>query len=448
MSSRAMVVACNFPPDASVGTMRTLRLVRHLAESGWDVDVVTVAPDGLRQGAVIDMALVDKIPREVTVVHARPLRPFERLSALVKRRPASRGNSGTSPIEAAGEATRVASPRSRTRRFLTAVATLPDREVSWLAPAVAAGWACARRRAPSVIYSSGPPFTAHLVGLALSRLTGRPWVADFRDPWARAPWRDDRFAFEKRVWSVLERLVVRSARAVVFVTDTNRRDFAREYGPAIASRFFLIQNGCDTTEFETLAPSRHGSGGPFVLLHAGSLYGGRNPVSLFRALGRAVATGRLDPAGFRLRFVGRIGVPGVDLRAFADDVGLRDVVEFVNHVPRAVSLQEMADASALLIVQPVTTVAIPAKLYEYMAAGKPILALAEPGGETSELMLRSNAGIAVPAGDETAIEHAVLTLVKPASELFRPVDRAFYDGAARAADLGRLLHEVATEHER
>jgi len=83
--SRALVVACNFPPDASVGTMRTLRLVRHLAGSGWDVDVVTLDPEGFRPGTVVDPMLLDKVPAAMTVVRARSLRPFERLGSVVKR---------------------------------------------------------------------------------------------------------------------------------------------------------------------------------------------------------------------------------------------------------------------------------------------------------------------------------------------------------------------------
>jgi glycosyltransferase involved in cell wall biosynthesis len=447
---RVLAIACNFPPDASVGTMRTLRLVRHLAGEGWSVDVVTVSPDGFRQGTVVDPALLDKVPAAADVLRATPMRPFERLSALL--RPSRRVSPSTAATATPVAPSPAVAPVSvvppapgglaRVRRAVTAVLTLPDREISWLLPAIWAGWRRARHTRPTVVYSSGPPFTAHLVGLALSRLTGAPWVADFRDPWARAPWREDRFAFERGAWALFERLVATRANAVVFATTTNRNDFAREYGPLVASRFVVVPNGCDATEFDGLTPAPSASD-RFVLLHAGSLYGARNPAGLFRALAAAVSSGAVDRSTFRLRFLGRIGIPGVDLKAVARDLGLADMVEFVSHVPRRASLQEMLDASALLIVQPVTTVSIPAKLYEYMAAGRPILALAEPGGETASLVEDTRAGLTVLAEDEAAIARSLGALVRLSRDGFTPVERRAFDGNVRAAELRLVLERVA-----
>ena len=145
-----------------------------------------------------------------------------------------------------------------------------------------------------------------------------------------------------------------------------------------------------------------------------------------------------------MRFLGRIGIPGVDLPAIARELGLSQVVEFVSHVPRKASLQQMLDASALLIVQPVTTVSIPAKLYEYMAAGRPILALAEPGGETADLVERTRAGVTVLADDEAAVAEALVGVVRLVREGFAPVDRQAYDGDVRAAELRAILERVAT----
>ena len=443
---RAMIVACNFPPDASVGTMRTLRLVRHLTDASWNVEIVTLTPDGFRPGTVIDPALLDKVPSNATVVRARPLRPFERLSAALKRtKPRS-----LSPATREGQ--RPVTPRaapspsgwSRARRAVSAALALPDRDVSWMAPAIWNGVRHSQGSPPDVVYSSGPPFTAHLVGLALARWLNKPWVADFRDPWARAPWREDRFEFERRAWGIFERLVVRRAQAVVFVTDTNRRDFAQQY-PSEASKFFVVPNGCDPADFDDLTAPAERQASPFVLLHAGSLYGARNPASLLRALAAAVAKKRIDPTSFKLRFIGRLGLPGVDLPGVARDLGLEKAVEFVSHLPRHDCLKEMLEASALLIVQPVTTVSIPAKLYEYMAAGRPILALAEPGGETAELVARSGAGYAVLAEDEAAIEDALVSIVHLARAGFAPVDRRTYDGEVRAAELRAILSSVMAD---
>jgi glycosyltransferase involved in cell wall biosynthesis len=449
-SRRALVVACNFPPDASVGTMRTLRLVRHLHGQGWTVDALTIAPEGYRPGTVRDPALVDRLPAGMTVLRAMPLRPFERLTAAVKRLMGG----GAAPAAAATTAMAAPSPSpappvpapgwslARLRRALTAAMSLPDREVSWLAPATWVGWRHARRFRPDVIYSSGPPFSSHMVSLFISRLTGIPWVADFRDPWARAPWREDRFEFERQAWTIFERMVVRRADFAVFASETNRDDFAREYGAEAAARFMFIPNGCDPGDFDGLAAQQRPDG-PFVLLHAGSLYGARNPAGLFRAVAAAISGGTLDRSGFRLRFLGRVGLPGVDLPGIARELGLDGVVEFISQVPRRTSLQEMMNASGLLIVQPVTTVAVPAKLYEYMAAGRPVLCLAEPGGETAVLVEKSGAGIAVRAEDEAEIARGLGALVELSRNGFRPAASDAYDGNVRAAELRTVLERAS-----
>jgi hypothetical protein len=104
----------------------------------------------------------------------------------------------------------------------------------------------------------------------------------------------------------------------------------------------------------------------------------------------------------------------------------------------------MLDASALLIVQPITTVSVPAKLYEYMAAGRPVLALAEPGGETAAVVEKSGAGLAVHANDEDAILRGLLGLIGRATAWVRVAPDA-YDGNRRASEVARLLHSIVPD---
>lgn len=421
--------------------MRTLRLVRHLASAGWRIGVVTLTVDTMRPGSALDPALVARVPPDVHIARAPALRPFERATAALKgRRKAGPGPAAQAAPAQPARAGSPSAPRrfvSRVQRVVKACMALPDRDVSWWLPAVIRGYRLARTPRADVIYSSGPPFTAHFVAAAVARLTGTPWVADFRDPWARAPWREDRLELERRAWSVLERFVVTRADAVVFATETNRRDFAEHYGPQHASRFVAIPNGCDVTDFAGLAPRPGAHDGRLVMLHAGSLYGARSPEGLFRALARAVAKRRIDPDRFRLRFIGRLG--SVDVMALARQAGVGGLIDIVGQVPRRESLQEMLDASALLILQPVTTVSIPAKLYEYLVAGRPILALAEPGGETANLVLRSGVGVVALAEDEDAIEAALVAVVDRSQQPGVPVAPQLYDGALRAAELEHVL---------
>jgi glycosyltransferase involved in cell wall biosynthesis len=320
-----------------------------------------------------------------------------------------------------------------------AVLSIPDQESSWYASAVARGLTASIGRVPDVVYSSAPAWTGQLVAYTLASLLRRPWVADFRDPWGRAPWRGDRFAFAMRAARTLERWVVRRADRVLFVSRGNRDEYAAHYGAALASKFRVVPNGCDVSEFEGLTRTTTPAD-PFVLLHAGSLYAGRTPLPLFAAIARGIRDGLINRERFRIRFIGAFSLKAPEITTMLRTLQLDDVIEFLPRVPRTESLQAMTDASALLLLQPNHAVAVPAKLYEYLAAGRPILAIAS--GETATLVEQSGVGVCAEGNDESAILRAVLQVmamaagpeVRPAPELF--------DGARRAEEMVAVIAEV------
>jgi glycosyltransferase involved in cell wall biosynthesis len=324
----------------------------------------------------------------------------------------------------------------RMKDVVDAALTIPDAEVGWLAPAIAAGVAACRASAPDVIYASAPPWTGQLVAGALAGIFRRPWVADFRDPWARAPWREDRFRFAIGAARVLERAVVSRCDRIVFVAGGNRDDFARSYGAAAAARFDLVPNGCDPAEFDALGPQPLAEPDRFVLLHAGSLYGGRRmPPSLIDAVTAAIARGAIDPATFRLRFLG--AQPPADAAALRD---LGGVVEFRPRVAREESLRAMMSASALLLLQPGHTVSVPGKVYEYLAAGRPILAIAEEG-EIATLIRDCGAGVSIAPREREPLIDALARMTRQRDVRVSPA-REYYDGTVGAARIADLLEAV------
>jgi glycosyltransferase involved in cell wall biosynthesis len=344
-----------------------------------------------------------------------------------------------SPSSEAGRAQR--SALARALDIVDAALAIPDQESGWLVPAIARGLALGARWRPDVLYSSAPPWTGQLVASALAGALRCPWVADFRDPWGRAPWRGDRFAFAMRASRRLERFVVRRADRILFVSEANRDEFAGHYGAPLAEKFRVVPNGCDASEFDASARPEPLSD-PFVLLHAGSLYASRTPLPLLKGIASAVARGIIDPTRFRVRFLGSMALSGREVAQTCEDLGLSGVVEFDGRVPRAESLRAMMSASGLLLLQPGHAVAVPAKLYEYLAAGRPILAIAE--GETAAIVRASGAGITAASDDEGAIVLALEQFVRLASQPFNRVPREFYDGDARAAEIGSILAESVT----
>jgi glycosyltransferase involved in cell wall biosynthesis len=439
---RALVVAYDFPPHGAIGTMRTLRAVRQLHADGWDVTVLTSSPATYLPGTPIEARLLDDVPPGVRVIRARAFRGLDALTRAVRGGP---GRAADAPASGTSARVRAARPgrMRRAKDLVDAALSIPDNDSGWILPAIVQGVRhVAAHGAPDVIYSSAPPWSGQAVALALARMTRRPWVADFRDPWSRAPWRDWRRPFRQRSAAALERRVVARSNAVLFVTRANLDDFAAFYGPAAASRFHLVPNGCDPREFEGVTPRP--ARPEFVLLHAGTLYGARNPLPLIQAIARGIGRGAIDRARFRLRLLGGLNL-AVDLPAACRRLGVEDVVEIVPRVSRHESLREMRSASALLLVQPGTTVSVPGKAYEYLAAGRPVMALAEEG-ETAELVRASGAGVSVrPDASVEAIEEGLLTLIGMARD-YTPPDLKHYDGWVHAAATTALLARMVLSH--
>jgi glycosyltransferase involved in cell wall biosynthesis len=445
-----LVVAYDFPPHAAIGTMRTLRVVQTLRERDWDVTVLTGDPSTYLPSTPVDMALLERVPPGVRVVQVRAWRPWLRLQRALRGARAAPPAGGRSdggapqrrPVRRHG---RLVSALARAKDVVDAALTIPDRESGWCVPALVRGvWEARRAPRPDVIYSSAPPWTGQLVAAGLQRALRRPWVADFRDPWARAPWRGDRYRFALSAAGRLERYIVRRADRIVFVAAANRDDFEASYGPAAARRFDVVPNGCDPMELAGLEPDATADAPCFVLLHAGSLYAGRTPVPVLEGVATAIRRGSIDPARFRLRFLGTSGVPG--LAEACERLGLHDVVECLPRVPREQGLRAMVSASCLLLLQPGHTVSVPGKLYEYLATGRPIVAVAEEG-ETAEIVRRSGLGVSVRPEDTEGIVRALVWAVERGWVPTQAPPRELYDGYAGAGRIVDILTETVRKQE-
>ena len=202
----ALFVSYHFPPCTSIGMRRTLRFVRGIGTLGWRSVILTVRnQDYLRE------------PTEETasVYRTRVRRPLELALRLRNQcRQLTRSKNHSSGHEASGAQASSPGARSWVQRWIDPWFSTPDAQVGWLPSAVWKGWRAIGPEGVAVIYSSGPPYSAHLIAWALKKLSGRPWVADFRDPWSRRPWDQDIVnrtpRYRVQVW--MERVVVLTGR--------------------------------------------------------------------------------------------------------------------------------------------------------------------------------------------------------------------------------------------
>lgn len=345
-----LLVAYHFPPlFGSSGLQRTLRFAQYLPEFGWAPTVLTVCPAAYEE---TDESLLAQIPAGCEIVRTRCLDAGRHLSI---------------------------------RGHYPAFAAIPDRWASWQLWAVPAGLRLAQERGVQAIWSTYPIATAHKIGASLTERTGLPWIADFRDPMAQ-----DGYPADPRRWQAFKRIeesaAARAAR-LVFVSPSALDTYRNRYPTTPAGHFVLIENGFDEGTFEDHPDAETTqSDGPRVLLHSGIVYPEeRDPRALFEALGRLHTDRRIRPGDFVIRF--RAPVHDDLLLELARQQGVEAFVDIRPPIPYRDALREMLSADALLVMQGAScNQQIPAKLYEYLRARRPILGLADPEGDTGRTL--------------------------------------------------------------
>lgn len=370
----ALVITNIFPPLPAVGVHRTVALCRRLVARGWRVAVVTARAD---KGASVDASLLERVPQQVRVLRTAAPNLLQFLSRLIKRRPRSVEPAGPGDSDKPPSASRVRRGRLwQIVDWLSWWLLVPDNLIDWLVPAVWTGVREARRLRPDVIYSTAPAWTSHLVGGTLSLLLGVPWVADFRDPWCGNHWRHIPYAVHARLDEWLERLVMRRADRIICAWDGIRRHLAARY-PQRAQDVQTILNGFDPEEIAPV-PQVTIDRDKCVLLHAGTFYGPRSPVPLFEGLRRAQAQ---DPESLSRLLVVLLGLGTYDGRRLEDMVreyGIAGLVQTRPSVPRQEALTMLKGANVALVFGQSGSEAlasVPAKVYECVATGKPVLAV-------------------------------------------------------------------------
>jgi glycosyltransferase involved in cell wall biosynthesis len=371
-----LIVTWWFPPLSGGGVHRPLQFVRHLVKRGLRVSVVTGRPPA---GERLDEGLLALVPPEARVVRVPFLDPF-RLWARLRR-----GGNGES---ANGAAARSPGPaRPRLRDFVTDAITLPDRFLTWVVPAAARSALALRGDEPDLVLSSSPPPSVHLVAHFLAGMFSAPLVLDFRDPWIGNPFRRYSAPLFARIDAALEQRVVRAAAEIVLNTPALERRFRERY-PEIA-RVRTIPNGFDPDAAARL-PAASGGGSPgFVeVAHYGQVYGVRSGLFLLEGLAQLR---RERPEAFvRLQVVLVGAVDGeAAFRARAAQLGVDGAISIPGILPHAAALARQRLSDVLLLLGPESgepELQVPGKLYEYLAAGRPILALSRRGGAIEEIL--------------------------------------------------------------
>ena len=376
---KLLLVTLYFPPTGGGGVQRSLKFASHLPPLGIETHVL--APDDpkwLHADAELPL------PTQAWVHRARYVGPRGRRLADELH-----GRSGVDLM--------LRRASSIGRRLL-----VPDENVTWNATAIPKAISIARSEGIDVVLTTSPPGSVHLVGAAVKRATGAAWVADLRDSLVAHPHRDAEklgVRAKEQVARQVALLVARRADAVVAASDAIAEE-ARSLAPR--GRVVTIANGCDFDDFAGLEYTRADR---FRLTHAGSFFGKRDPRPFLQAL---ADSGLEDVV---VRFLGDFR-PGD--REFMESLGLGDRVELIEYVPRRRSLALQRDSDALLLLIPEAggrgRGVLSGKVFEYLAAERPILAAVPPDGAAARLLRDTGAGIVAAPDDVAALRDALVGL--------------------------------------
>ncbi|MBA2361206.1 MAG: glycosyltransferase family 4 protein [Actinobacteria bacterium] len=374
---KVLIVSLYFPPAGGGGVQRPLKFATHLPALGIETHVL--APDDPKWVHRDDDLVV---PTKAWVHRVRYVGPKGRLPAEELH--------GLRGLERAGRRAALTFRR----------ALVPDENVSWNLTAIPAAIRIARREKIDVVITTSPPISVHLIGAAVRRATGARWIADLRDSIVANPHRRIESVLvraKERTGEGVARLVARSADAVVAVSDP----IAEEMRALGATRVETISNGCD---FEDFAGLEYHPSSRLRITHTGSFFGHRTPRPILEAL----AGSDVDAV---LRFVGDFRAAD---REWVEGLGLGDRLQIHPYLPRREVLAVQKDSEALLLLIPESAGrgrgVLSGKIFEYLAAERPILAAVPPDGVAADLIRETGAGVVVAPDDVDGLRAALSQL--------------------------------------
>lgn len=431
-----LLVSYVFPPVAGVGVLRAASLARYLPAEGIQLDVLTARNPS---AVATDPTFLMDIPSEVCIHRTVTLDlPFG-IKKAIKR---LISGSGT-PALKASDSVKPGKPNFLKRAVQDIL--LPDPQVTWLPVLTRAARRIIRERAIDLVLITTPPFSNTLLVEKLRKQFPRlPIVIDFRDEWLSTAIDLVAFSSSQRARSFARKAelnAVANSTAIVAVTEAARREIRARYPQDPDDKFKLIPNGFDATRLKRSAPSSDPKpDGKIVVTHIGTVYASTEPTSLIQAVQS------LPPevkSRFTLRFIGHIEEP----RFREALLQLGDMVQLKGFLPQHEALAAINETDYVLLIHH-GRLNVPAKFYDYIGGGKPILAATNPEGPERQLLeelrtgwwagSRDVEGIRQLFVDASTRDGALLTDFHPATEKI-----ALYERKVLAQRYAALLHSIA-----
>ena len=383
---KVLIITYYWPPAGSSGVQRWLKFVKYLREYGWEPVIYTANNPEV---AAIDESLLGDIPEGIEVIRRNVPEPYGLYKFITGNRGKKIGVGFTSGSSKSGIINRLAI-------WIRGNLFIPDARMFWIAPSARYLSKYLKQNPIDLIISSGPPHSLHLIGLKLKRKFNIPWIADFRDPWTgiyfykdlKLTWIADRI--NRR----LERKVLTSADLNIVVSKSMADAFKRVGG----NRIEIVSNGFDHTDYNFSVDINKNV---FSLVHVGTIPPNSNCTNFWRALSRLTRDNEELNQKLKIQFVGDIDRSVVES---LKENNLLEKVEMIGYKPHSEIPLFQKSAQVLLVLVPSSSKEVlTGKIFEYLAASRPIIAIGPVDGDLDNLLKETGAGIMLPSDSESEI---------------------------------------------
>ncbi len=430
-----LLITYYWPPAGGAGVMRWAKMSRYIGQFGWQPVIYTPSNGEV---PVNDDSLIREIPPDIEVVRTPIWEPYQLYKAFLGRSKKEKLYSGFI------NENKKASLTQKISVFIRGNFFIPDARMFWVKPSIQFLEAYLKDHPVDAIVSTGPPHSMHLIAEKIHRITGIPWMADFRDPWTNIDFYQDLqltpFADAKH--KKLEKKVLTNATRVVTVTWRSRDEFQELCG---RKDIVVIPNGFDDADFVLKQEATVDK--DFSIVHIGSMNKDRNPHVLWTALKELVNQHPELSARLKIKLIGPIDF---SVRESIELNGLQNYTSFVEFVPHtsAVVLQQQAQILLLMINNsPNARTIIPGKLYEYLGSGRPILAIGPKDSDSAHVLEITKGGVVHDYDDLDGLKSRIMdyfSLYQAGSLMGSAEEIQKFTRRSLAGEYAKLLSEVAS----
>lgn len=386
-SPRVLIISYYWPPSGGSGVQRWLKFTKYLPSSGWKPIIYTPSNPEI---PIADTSLYNDIPKEAEIL-TRPIwEPYTFYKQFLGLKKSDRIQTGfLSDKKKSGWAEGLAV-------WIRGNFFIPDARKFWIKPSIEFLSKWLEENPVDVIISSGPPHSMHLIALGLRQKFSIPWIADFRDPWTKIDFYEDLklSSWADKLHHKQEKAVLETADHILVVGPSMKADFELLTSKPV----HVITNGYDSTDFDGLPTPKDTR---FSLVHVGSMVPSRNPIGLFKALSELIHSDAGIERDLCIRLIGSVDH---SVLKTIQDLGLQSYLERVEYLPHDEVITEQTRAAVLLLVLNKTFSAkriVTGKVFEYIAAGRPILAIGDENSDVAAILEETDSGFVV---DHDAVE--------------------------------------------